>query len=115
MTATIEPWQVWWIDLDPTASHEQAGRRPAIVVSSRFHLALTGGGLLSVLPLTTRERTGWAHRVRIKIKDKPTGYAITEQVRTISRTRLAGRAPISHLADDQIRDVRAVLSKMLDL
>ncbi|WP_416211116.1 type II toxin-antitoxin system PemK/MazF family toxin [Frankia sp. Cr2] len=50
---------------------EQAGQRPVLVVSSRFHLALTGGALVSVLPLTTRERPGWVHRVRIDTPVSP--------------------------------------------
>jgi mRNA interferase MazF len=115
MTTTFEPWQVWWIDFDPTVGRERAGRRPAIIVSSRFHLALTGDALINTLPLSTRERPGWSHRVQIDIPGKPTGFAITEQIRTVSRTRLAGRGPLWHLTNDQIASVRAVLSQMLDL
>jgi hypothetical protein len=37
------------------------------------------------------------HRVRIDIPGKPVGYAITEQVRTVSRARLAGRAAVRGL------------------
>lgn len=105
---------MWWLDLDPTVGREQSGLRPAIVVSSRFHLALTGGALVSVLPLTTRERPGWAHRVRIDAPGKRTGWAVTEQVRTLSRTRLSGHSPAWCLTDDQIAEVRRVLAQMLD-
>jgi mRNA interferase MazF len=106
---------VWWLDFDPTEGREQAGRRPALVVSSRFHLALTGGALVSVLPLTTRERPGWIHRVRIDIPGKPAGWAITEQVRTVSAVRFAGRGPLYRLDAGQIAEVRAVLAQMIDL
>ena len=111
----IEPWQVWWANLDPTAGHEQAGKRPAVVVSSRFHLALTGGSLVSVLPLTTRERPGWIHRIAVVGRGDMGGYVITEQVRTIARTRLVGHRPAWTLTADEIDDVRRVLAKMLDL
>lgn len=115
MSTRIEPWDVWWLDLDPTAGREQGGRRPAIVVSSRFHLALTGVGLISVLPLTTRERPGWAHRLRLDLSGQPISYVITEQVRTVSRARFVGRTPLTRLSDDQVRAVRGVLVQMLDL
>jgi mRNA interferase MazF len=111
----IEPWQVWWVNFDPTAGHEQAGKRPAVVVSSRFHLAVSGGALVSVLPLTTRERPGWVHRVPVAGRGKDRGFAITEQVRTVARTRLVGHRPAWVLTDDEITETRTVLAKMLDL
>ena len=114
MSAAIEPWQVWWVNFDPVEGREQAGRRPAVVVSSRFHLALANGGVVTVMPLTTRERPGWLHRVRVDLPGK-VSWAITEQVRTVAGRRLAGRAPLCRLTDDQVRDVRRVLARMLDV
>ncbi|MEH1012538.1 type II toxin-antitoxin system PemK/MazF family toxin [Micromonospora sp. CPCC 206060] len=115
MSLGINPWEIWWLDFDPTEGREQAGQRPALVVSSRFHLALTGGALVSVLPLTTRERPGWLHRVHIEVPGRRTGWAITEQVRTVSATRLTGRGPIHRLRPEQVTEVKSVLRQMLDL
>ncbi len=103
------------MDVDPAEGREQADRRPALVVSSRFHLALTGGALVSVLPLTTRERPGWLHRVRVDIPGERAGWAVTEQVRTVSAGRLAGRGPLYRLPAAQVAEVRAVLAQMIDL
>jgi mRNA interferase MazF len=111
----IEPWQVWWVDLEPVAGREQGKPRPALVVSSVFHLRLVRGELLSVLPLTTVERVGWLHRIEVALPGHKTGWAIVEQVRTISATRLTGTKPIGQLDEDQIVAIRSVLSKMLDL
>ncbi|MGI6209653.1 MAG: type II toxin-antitoxin system PemK/MazF family toxin [Anaerolineae bacterium] len=46
---------IWLVDLGPTPGHEQAGRRPALVVSTD---AFNQGpaGLVVVLPITTTER-----------------------------------------------------------
>jgi mRNA interferase MazF len=115
MTLRTEPWQVWWVDLEPVAGREQGKSRPALVVSSAFHLRLVRGQLLSVLPLTTAERVGWLHRVEVSLPGRKTGWAITEQVRTISASRLTGTSPIGRLDDVQIRAVRSVLGRMLDL
>jgi len=111
----IEPWQVWRVDLEPVAGREQGRSRPAVVVSSVFHLRLVRGELLNVLPLTTVERVGWLHRIEVSLPGHKTGWAITEQVRTISATRLTGTKPIGQLDKDQIVAIRSVLSKMLDL
>lgn len=110
---TVEPWQVWWADLDPTQGREQAKKRPVVVVSSVFHLQLTARHLVTVLPLTTVERAGWKHHVRIESLSK-TGWAMTEQARTISASRLDAR-PVGRLAADEIIEVRRVLGLMLDL
>ena len=115
MRVRIEPWQVWWVDLDPVAGREQGKSRPALVVSSAFHLRLVRGELLSVLPLTTVERVGWLHRTELSLPGQKAGWAITEQVRTISAARLTGTEPIGQLDEDQIAAIRSVLSKMLDL
>ncbi|WP_157744306.1 type II toxin-antitoxin system PemK/MazF family toxin [Micromonospora viridifaciens] len=73
------PWEVWWLDFAPTEGRAQAGQRRALAVSSRSHLDLTAGALVSVLPLTTRERPGWLHRVAIEVPGRRTGRLITEQ------------------------------------
>jgi mRNA interferase MazF len=111
----IEPWQVWRVDLEPVAGREQGKSRPAVVVSSVFHLKLVRGELLNVLPLTTVERIGWLHRMAVALPGQKTGWAITEQVRTISATRLTGTEPLGQLDEDQIVAIRSVLGRMLDL
>lgn len=111
----IRPWQVWWADLDPTEGREQAGRRPVLVVSSAFHLRLTGEALVTVLPVTTRERSGWLHRTPVHSTDRPIGFVITEQVRTIARSRLQGQRPAWVLTDGEASAVKAVLQQMIDV
>lgn len=106
------PWQVWFADLDPTEGREQAGRRPVLIVSSQFHLDLTGSALLTVLPITTTERPGWLQRVEIDIRGR-TSYVITEQMRTIARVRLVDKGPVKRLDADAIATIREILGAML--
>jgi len=105
----IEPGQVWFVDFDPVRGREQGKDRPAVVVSSRFHLDLTARHLVSVLPLTSVERAGWVHRVRVGSG----GWVITEQVRTISADRFRRYAPEITLSADELNEVRHVLAQML--
>src|SRR5690348_656161 len=52
---TVEPsrGQVWMADLDPTKGHEQAGKRPVLVVSADV-MNLGPAGLVVVLPITSK-------------------------------------------------------------
>ena len=104
----VEPGQVWFVDFEPVRGREQGKDRPAVVVSSHFHLDLTAGRLITVLPLTTVERPGWVHRVRAG-----DGWVITEQVRTVSAERLRRYAPELALSTEQLAEVSYVLGKML--
>ncbi|MEA2574754.1 MAG: mRNA interferase MazF [Chloroflexia bacterium] len=47
-----ERGHVVWLDFDPQAGHEQAGRRPALVLSPRVFNERTG--LFLVCPITNR-------------------------------------------------------------
>ena len=106
----IQPASVWFCDFDPVRGREQGKDRPALVVSSAFHLHLTGGALVSVLPLTSVERPGWLHQVPVADGG---GWVITEQVRTIAVQRFRRPAPEITLSDDELAEVQRVLAKML--
>lgn len=101
---------VWFVDLDPVRGREQGKDRPALVVSSSFHLRVTGGALVSVLPLTTRERRGWLHRIHLSAAQ---GWVLTEQVRTLSTQRFRRRAPELDPTDEELTEVRRVLRRMV--
>lgn len=104
----IAPGDVWFVDFDPVRGREQGKDRPALVVSSQFHLELTLGHLVSVLPLTSVERHGWIHRVPVS-----GGWVITEQIRTVSADRFRRPAPEISLSATELDDVRRILSQLL--
>lgn len=106
----IEPGSVWFCDFDPVRGREQGKDRPALVVSSAFHLNLTDGALVSVLPLTSVERPGWLHRIRVSAGD---GWVITEQVRTLAAQRFRRPAPEIALSNEELAEVQRVLARML--
>ena len=84
--------EVWLVDLDPTLGHEQAGRRPALVVSAdAFNLG--PAGLVVVVPMTTTDRRIPLH-VRIDPPEgglRQTSFAKCEDVRSLSVKRLGKR------------------------
>ncbi|SHE25865.1 type II toxin-antitoxin system PemK/MazF family toxin [Actinomyces glycerinitolerans] len=90
---------VVWIDLSPVVGREQNGRRPAVVVSAADYNELVDT-MLFVVPLTTVNR-GWPNHVRVF---GPTGlsrdsWALTEQMRAVSRERVSA---VAGAVDDKV-------------
>jgi mRNA interferase MazF len=91
-TSPARQGEVWSASLDPVLGREQAGRRPVLVVS--VDQLGTGPSQLAIaVPLTSREHD---QRIHVRI-DPPEGgvrsasHIMPEQVRAISRERLAER------------------------
>ena len=83
---------VVWAALGPTRGREQSGHRPAVIIASNGYLE-TVNSLAIVLPVTASDR-GWSNHVLL---EGPTGldqrsFAMTEQIQTISRSRITGVA-----------------------
>ena len=84
--------EIWMTDLDPTRGHEQAGKRPALVISAD---AFNAGpaGLVIVLPLTSKEK---GVRFHVPV-DPPEGglrkrsFIKCEDVRSVAVERLSRR------------------------
>lgn len=85
--------EVWLAELDPTVGHEQAGRRPVVVLSVDQLNEAQPPGLAIVVPLTSADR---GQRLHIPI-DPPEGgldrrsFALVEMVRSVSQRRLVER------------------------
>jgi mRNA interferase MazF len=81
--------EVWFADLGRPTGHEQAGRRPAIVVSSdRFNEL--GPGVAIVVPVTRVER---AYPTRVAVPRgrsglRVTSWAAVEHLSSVSVLRL---------------------------
>ncbi len=90
--APLSRGAIVWVDLNPSRGSEQAGSRPAVVISSDGYLANVPH-LAIVVPITTTDR-GWPHHVPIagtRTGLNRTSFAMTEQPRTISRERIDRR------------------------
>lgn len=90
--APLERGAVVWVNFDPTTGREQRGTRPALVISSADYLASVRD-LVVVVPITSVDRA-WPHHVPVVGErtglPKPS-FAMTEQPRTISTTRIMRR------------------------
>jgi len=96
---------VWDCQLNPVEGHEQAGRRPCLVISVD-QLGKGPSELAIVVPITRTNRITLDLRI-----DPPQGgltkvsYAQPYQVRTISRERLVNRR--GAVSDATLREVIA--------
>jgi mRNA interferase MazF len=84
-----ERGDVVWITLNPQAGHEQAGRRPAVVLSPGDYNARVG---LALLCPVTNQVKGYPFEVRIPAGLPVTGVVLADQVRSLDwRVRDAER------------------------
>ena len=75
-----ERGDVIWIDFDPQAGHEQAGRRPALVLSPRSYNR--PAGLVLLCPITTQAK-GYPFEVAISAGLRVDGVVLTDQVKNM--------------------------------
>jgi mRNA interferase MazF len=69
-----------WITLDPQAGHEQAGRRPALVLSPAFYNAKAGLAILA--PITNRAK-GYPFEVALPQGFPVTGVILADQAKSL--------------------------------
>lgn len=86
----LSPGGLYWARPDGTVGREQAGRRPVLIVCGEQYLEVITTLALAV-PLTTTDR-GWPNHVLIRGATRLShpSFAMSEQVRAVSRDRLTG-------------------------
>ena len=81
-----------WLSSDPEAGHEQAGRRPAFVLSPEAYNRKTG--LLLACPVTSRIK-GYPFEVRLPAGLDVSGVVLTDQIKSLDwkarKAEFAGR------------------------
>lgn len=107
MTRPLERGDLVWLDFTPHSGHEQAGRRPAMVLSPRLYHQRCR--LAIVCPITSN-LSPWPWKVALPAGLKITGAILVDQVRSIdpSHARHADRAP-----QEVVADVQAKLAALL--
>ena len=68
-----------WLSFDPQLGHEQAGRRPALVISPALYNGKVGLGLFR--PITSQPK-GYTWEVAIPKGYKVAGVVLSDQVRS---------------------------------
>ena len=94
MAYVPERGDIVWISLNPQAGHEQAGRRPAVVVSPKSYNGKVGLGLLC--PITSQVK-GYPFEVSVPQGLPVGGVVLADQVKSLDwrarKAEFAGRLP----------------------
>lgn len=98
-----------WLEFNPQAGHEQAGRRPALVLSPKSYNKKVG--LLICCPITNRVK-GYPFEVKLPDELNVSGVVLSDQVKSLDwKVRQADF--IAKLPDDVVKDVLAKLNTLL--
>lgn len=95
-----ERGDIVWLQFDPQAGHEQAGRRPALVVSPRAYNEKVGLALLC--PVTSKKKS-YPFEVELPEESKVSGAVLADQIKSldwqIRRAEFICRAPAEAVAE----------------
>lgn len=95
-----EAGDIVWLDFSPHSGHEQAGRRPAVVLSPA---AYNRFGLMLCCPLTTKVK---GYPFEVPIAADRGGVVLADQVKSLDwKSRNAQRK--GSVSDAELRQIRA--------
>ena len=98
-----------WLEFNPRAGHEQAGRRPALVLSPKAYNRKVGLALFC--PITSHVK-GYPFEVVLPKTSKLSGAILSDQVKSLDwRVRKAER--IVRASDDVVDEVLAKILTIL--
>ncbi|MDP2410864.1 MAG: type II toxin-antitoxin system PemK/MazF family toxin [Pseudolabrys sp.] len=100
-----------WVEFDPVRGTEQAGRRPALVLSSRSYHEQSRRAV--VCPITSRPHA-WPFNVALPANLMTKGVILVDQIRSIDRE---GRlfAIIERVPDAILGDVQGRLAVLVGI
>ncbi len=108
MAYTPQRGDIVWVQFDQQAGHEQAGHRPALVLSPTSYNAIRG--MMICCPMTSRIK-GYAFEVVISIS--PPSAVLVDQVKSLDwRARRA--EPKGVAPEEALFEVNAKLKALLD-
>lgn len=99
---------VVWLNLDPRTGHEQAGHRPALVLTPAFYNAKSG--LMVCCPLTSQIK-GYSFEVIVEF-NKARSAVLTDQLRSVDwKARKAKKA--GAISPDSLVHVQGKIKALL--
>lgn len=98
-----------WINFNPQSGHEQAGHRPALVISPRAYHEKSS--LALVCPITSNIQA-WPWKVMLPSGLPAAGAVLTDQLRSIDRESRHLKI-IGQVDNDVMQEVMAKLAALL--
>lgn len=104
---TPDVGDIVWLQFDPQAGHEQAGHRPALVLTPARYNGRRG--MMLCCPMTSRIK-GYAFEV--VVSEDPPSAILADQIKSLDwRARRASRT--GRISDDALSEVQAKIRALL--
>lgn len=104
-----ERGDIVWIEFNPQTGHEQAGRRPALIISPGLYNGKVG---LALMCPVTSKRKGYPFEVELPNDLKVSGVILADQIKSLDwRSRHAEyicKAPVE-VVTDVLEKIRVLL------
>jgi mRNA interferase MazF len=110
MAYTPERGDVVWMSFNPQAGHEQAGRRPAVVLSPKVYNQKVG---LAIFCPITNQSKGYPFEVALPKEVGVTGVILSDQVKSLD-WRIRQAEFIASLPESVINEVLQKLGTLLN-
>jgi mRNA interferase MazF len=107
----VKQGEIIKVNLNPQAGHEQAGYRPAVVVSNDFFNLKTG--LAIVCPITNTDNKFPLH-IPLDSRTQTTGVILCEHVRTLD-LEARGYKKIETLPQDILQEVIDIIFSEVEI
>lgn len=104
--------EIWEMYFDPTKGSEQAGRRPAVIISGNLMNKLLK--VVIVCPLTTKVKNYKGNVIlepNAKNKLREPSEILTFHVRSVSKERL--KYPIGSISSEELKQIKKCLDDIL--
>jgi mRNA interferase MazF len=106
VTVMFEQGDIIKFDFSPAEGHEQAGYRPALVVSKTIFNKRTGQVI--VCPITSREKP-YATRIKLGNDTKTQGFVICEHLKTLDFNARQAKL-IERIGEDTLESVLEMIT-----
>lgn len=105
---TPEAGDIVWLQFDPQAGHEQAGHRPALVLTPERYNSTRG--MMLCCPMTTKVK---GYVFEVLVERSPPSVALVDQIKSLDwrarKARRKGKAPAEAVLEARAK-LRALLS-----
>jgi mRNA interferase MazF len=99
--------EIVWVDFTPQAGHEQAGHRPALVLSPAAYNGKTG--LMICCPLTTQIKR---YPFEVLIAGTPPNAVLADQMKSLDWRKREAR-PKGRVSPEELAEVRAKIHALI--
>lgn len=111
MTPIPDAGDLVWTDLNPVVGTEQAGRRPALIVSSRIFHEVSRRAV--VCPITNNMQS-WPTKIELPDSCHTRGMVLVDQLRAVDRHARPFRF-IERCPEDFVDFVRGHIARILEI